>query len=138
MQDHPDDDPLRPLKKLYQRDGHILLIGCDLDSCTAIHLAEEFAGRNPFIRWYLSPEGTIHRVALNSCSDGFVNLTDAVKHLGTYATVGQCTMACYPIKACVDLCATLMAEDPTITLCDENDGRGCPLCVDAVKGGPII
>ena len=83
MQDHPEDDPLRPLKTLYQRGGYILLIGCDLDSCTAIHLAEEFAGRNPFIRWYLSPEGTIRRVMLNSCSDGFVNLTHAVSHLGT-------------------------------------------------------
>lgn len=138
MQAHPDTDPLLPLKKLYQREGQILLIGCDLDSCTAIHLAEEFAGRNPFIRWYLAPDGSIRRVAFCGCSDGFLNLTRAVSHLGTRVTAGLCTMVCYPIKACVDLCATLIRDNPAITRCDERNGQGCHLCVDAVKGGPIL
>jgi aminoglycoside 3-N-acetyltransferase len=137
MQEHPDTDPLRPLKRLYQRGGYILLIGCDLDSCTAVHLAEELAGRKPFIRWYLSSEGRIRRVALSSCSDGFVKLRDAVKHLGRYAYVGQSTLVSYPIQALVDLCARLMAESPAITLCDARDGQGCPLCQDAAKGGPV-
>lgn len=136
LEEHPDEDPLLPLKKLCQHEGVVLLIGCGLDSCTAVHLAEELAGRKPFIRWYLSSDGMVRRVVLNSCSDGFVNLTKSVSHLSTSVTVGNSTLVSYPMKAFVEACANRIAADPAITLCDEHDGNGCDLCVDAVRGGP--
>ncbi len=135
--EHPLKDPLLPIKKLYEREGYILLIGTDLDSCTAFHLAEEYAGRNSFIRWVNYPNKEIKEVFLNSCSDGFVNYKTYLKSICKTVKIGESEIKLYPIVQLVDMAVELIKEYPLLTLCPEDDGKGCFLCKDNVKGGPI-
>ena len=62
VQPHPNDDPMRPLKKLVEANGYVLMLGVPLSECSALHLAEEMAGRRPFIRWTLYSDGVVRRM----------------------------------------------------------------------------
>ena len=48
-------DVYAPVRELARRDGHVLLMGVGLDSMTALHAAEERAGRRLFRRWPTDP-----------------------------------------------------------------------------------
>jgi len=129
---HHPDDPNAPLKELLDRDGRILLLGVTLRSCTAVHLAEEVAGRRPFIRWTLYKDGTVRRMREYGCSDGFCALEPHLKHLVREAQIGSCRARAYPIREFVEICAQKIKESPSVTICSDRCGR----CLDAVKGGP--
>jgi aminoglycoside 3-N-acetyltransferase len=71
-----------PLQALYKHPAtYMVLIGVDLTKATPIHFAEEKAGRRLFRRWAKLLDGTVHEVAVGSCSEGFNNLAPAVKEL---------------------------------------------------------
>jgi aminoglycoside 3-N-acetyltransferase len=128
---------LLPLKRLSDDGGSVLLLGCGLASCTALHLAEERAGRRAFIRWIKYSDGLTRRVWLNGCSDGFVKLAPSLESVARRARIGSCETVAYPLGPLVDRAAQVMRRSPHVTLCSENGGQGCSLCVDAIKGGPI-
>ena len=129
---HAATDPNAPLKKAYDADGHVLLLGVTLAQCTAIHLAEERAGRRPFIRWTLYTDGIAHRVREYGCSDGFVNLQPHLDPLAMSVTIGHCRATAYPVRGLVDAASALVEEQPEITLCPQR----CERCLDAFEGGP--
>ena len=131
---HSTHDPNRPLKRLLERGGHVLLLGVGLEACTAVHLAEETAGRRPFIRWVLYADGVTRRVREYGCSDAFPRLAAHVESAASRAAIGRCRAVSYPIEQLVDVLARLITAHPEMTLC----GRKEPCrCQDAVKGGPI-
>ncbi len=129
---HSSDDPNAPLKRLLEKDGEIVLLGVSLAKCTAVHLAEELAGRRPFIRWTLYKDGIVRRMREYGCSDGFTALEPHVKHLARIVQIGGCKVVVYPIREFVEVCSLKIKESPSITVCSETCGR----CLDAVKGGP--
>ena len=53
------------------RGGYVILMGVGLESMTALHLAEEMAGRRLFQRWANGPDGEAMRVSVGGCSRGF-------------------------------------------------------------------
>lgn len=131
--DHALNDPNAPLKKLRERQGYVLLLGVGLEACTALHLAEECAGRQAFIRWIQYADGRIRRVREYGCSDGFPNLLPLVGQLAKQISIGSCQAASYPIDALVKTgCQSILAQ-PTLTLCRR---KGPCRCQDAVRGGP--
>ena len=130
---HSADDPNLPLKRLMARRGFVLLLGVDLASCTAVHLAEEIAGRRPFVRWVQHVDDTIRRVREYGCSDAFPRLAAYVETDARRCPIGNCKAVAYPIDVLVTTLSEIISSQPEITLC----GRDLCRCLDAVKGGPI-
>jgi len=131
---HGADDPNLPLKRLQQAQGHVLLLGVGLEACTAIHLAEEIAGRRAFIRWIRYADGTIRRVREYGCSYGFPKLEPFVGALASRVSIGKCRAVAHSVKRLVDAVVRAIAAQPELTLCGR---KGICRCQDSVKGGPI-
>ena len=131
--DHRLDDPNYPIKRLVGADGHVILLGVGLASCTAVHYAEELAGRRPFIRWVLFADGEVHRIREYGCSDAFTNLAPVVESMATHHVIGRCSAVSYPIRPFVEILSETIKAKPDITLCGDADCR----CVASMLGGPI-
>lgn len=129
-----NEDVYAPLEKLYALDGYVLLMGVGLDSATAIHYAEQVAGRQPFVRWARGEQGTVG-VRAGGCSEGFEKLAPMLKPYEQQVTVEKSLWRCYRIRDLVDTCVKAIREDPHITHCGDPD---CSRCNDAVLGGPIL
>ncbi len=128
-------DVYAPLQQLYEDDGCVLLMGVDLENATAIHYAEQVAGRVPFVRWAKDASGRTVPVSAGSCSGGFGNFREALAPYEKTVTVGKAVLTCYPIRALVDTCVAEMQKNPRITHCGDPE---CGRCNDAVLGGPIL
>ncbi len=126
--------PFAPLDQLAARGGALLLIGVGLDKLTALHLAEERAGRLPFRRWLIDEDGD--QVEFPSggggCSGGFERLAPALRDLERVAMVGPSRWRCYPAGPAIDAAAAAIRADPAITHCGKS---ACERCRDAVLGG---
>ena len=131
--DHGSGEPNLPLKRLCERKGFIVLLGVGLAGCTAGHLAEEIAGRRPFVRWILHADGTVRRVREFGCSDGFPKLAPYLESLAKRSVIGRCHAVSYPIEQFVDVVVDVLTAQPQITLCGRT---GLCRCQDSVKGGP--
>ena len=130
---HTPDDPNRPLRRLTEAGGSVLLVGVGLSECTAVHLAEELAGRRPFIRWVLYADGVTRRVREYGCSDGFSRLAPYVEELSTGYNVGRCHLVAYPMRPFLEVISEVIKMQPAITLC----GRDGCRCQASMRGGPI-
>lgn len=130
-----DRDVYAPLRALYDMDGFVLLMGTDLCSATAIHYAEQLAGRAPFIRWTRGVNGTTVPVCAGGCSDGFEKLAPLLKPYEMQAVAGSSLWRCYRVRDLVDVCADAFRKDPMIAHCGDPD---CCRCNDAAKGGPKL
>lgn len=128
-------DVWAPLRKLYTEGGFVVLMGVSLTSMTAIHYAEQKAGRIPFIRWANGLDGLPIQVSIGSCSNGFDKLAPVLKPIEKDIYVGNSLWRVFPMKEAIDLCVAAIKKNPMITHCDNPD---CERCNDAVQGGPIL
>ncbi|MFX0095973.1 MAG: AAC(3) family N-acetyltransferase [Candidatus Hodarchaeota archaeon] len=64
------DNVYDPLTELSKDNGLLVLMGVDLTTATAIHYAEELAGRRMFIRWTNDVFGSPIMVKIGGCSYG--------------------------------------------------------------------
>jgi len=125
-----------PLKRMYEIAGAFIgLIGVDLTSATAIHLAEEKAGRNLFRRWAMDRDGTHQEVAVGSCSEGFNTFAPYVRKIERTTRVAESKWRFIPFRDFIDVITKAIVENPVITHCSNPD---CSRCNDAVKGGPLL
>ena len=134
MADHSSSDPNLPIKRLAEIGGHVLLLGVDLAACTAIHLAEEIAGRRPFIRWVKYVDGSVRRVREYGCSDGFAGLTSDLSKVLAHFEIGKCIATTANLSDLVISCVELIKANPTRTVCRRS---GTCRCQDVARGGPI-
>ena len=128
-----NEDVYAPLKKLYELDGFVLLMGTGLDTATAIHYAEERAERYPFVRWSKDSNGNTIPVRAGGCSEGFPKLDAQLAPYETQTTVVNSLWRCYRIRDLVDTAEKAFRADPLVTHCGDPD---CARCNDAAKGGP--
>ena len=128
-------DVYSPLRKMYDNNGYVILIGVTLKRMTAIHWAEQKAGRTLFVRWANGYDGKPMRVSVGSCSEGFDKFDCILKPVERNIKVGDSNWRVFPMKQIVDLCANAIMEDPMITHCGNPE---CERCNDAVQGGPIL
>lgn len=133
LADHPWESTGRPLEKLAAAGGYVVLLGVDLSSCTAIHLAEEHAGRRPFIRWAMDARGVIREVATSGCAKGFTALLPFCQDLFRSELIGTCRAQAAPIADLVDRLAPVIRAQPELTRC----GPDCLRCGDAILCGPL-
>ena len=131
--DQTNEDVYAPLRALYEADGYVLLMGTELTAATAIHYAEQRAGRMPFVRWARGENGSTISVRAGGCSDGFEKLAVRLKPYERTATVDGSLWRCYRIRDLVDVCARAFSEDPFVAHCGD---PLCCRCNDAAKGGP--
>ncbi len=122
-----------PLERLSEIGGKLLLLGVNLSSCTAIHIAEEKAGRRSFIRWAVDRNGKVKRVRASGCAKGFNNLFPYCEHLFNTSYIGNCTVLVTDLKIFIDSITNIIKQNPSITKCSNN----CIRCHDAILGGPI-
>jgi len=128
-----NEDVYAPLKKLYELDGLVLLMGTGLDTATAIHYAEEKAERYPFVRWSKDGSGKTIPVRTGGCSEGFPKLDAVLSPYEQQAQVEKSLWRSYRIRDLVDTAEKAFRENPLVTHCGDPD---CARCNDAIKGGP--
>jgi aminoglycoside 3-N-acetyltransferase len=124
-----------PLQALAKADGSVVLIGVGLDKMTLLHLAEQKAGRNLFIRWANGRDRQPMVVEAGGCSDGFVNFESILSPLMKQAEIGGSVWRVYPARAVLEVAARAIRENAQLTHCSDPQ---CERCNDAILGGPII
>jgi len=133
LADHPWDTANRPLESLAAAGGFVLLLGVGLTSCTAVHLAEERAGRRPFIRWAMDSNGDVREVATCGCAKGFDALAPFCRHLFGVERIGECLAQAAPLRELVDCLTPVIHSQPELTRCSPD----CLRCRDAILNGPL-
>ena len=129
---HPWDWPHRPLEEVEKRDGLVALVGTGLDTCTALHLSEQRAGRHPFIRWAVDAGGTTRRVRVGGCGNGFRALDADLLPLFRTGKLGEADVWVAPLRPLLDAGTRCFIEKPLATLCQPS----CIKCLDGAAGGP--
>jgi aminoglycoside 3-N-acetyltransferase len=124
-----------PLERLVEDDGAVVLMGVDLTRLSLVHLAEQRAGRRPFIRWARSAKGGVSAVEVGSCSDGFGKLAPCLRDTVVTRGVGESCWTSMRAKDTLDRVTATIKASPSITRCSD---PGCDRCRDAVAGGPLI
>ena len=125
-------DVYAPFEYMYEHGGAIVLMGVTLIRATAIHYAEQRAGKNLFIRWAADPQGQIQPVKVGSCSEGFDRLLPVVEAFERRLSVGPSGWRIYDFRTFVDAIALAVHEDPQMTHCDDEN---CERCRDMALGG---
>ena len=111
-----DVDAVEPINRLMHAGGDVLLIGVTHTNSTAIHLAEQLAGRRQFERYAMTPDGV--RMAMSGgCGNPFDDLQPHVKRLERRTQVGEATLRCYALQPYVQIAGTLIEDDPEALLC---------------------
>jgi len=129
------EDVYAPFQKMMEKNGKIVMMGVGLTKMTAIHYAEQLAGRELFVRWALDKDGSTIRLREGSCSEGFNNLAPEVADLEKQITVCNSLWRVFPIKETVVACAEAIRKDHSITHCGD---KNCIQCNDMQNGGPIL
>lgn len=124
-----------PLELLAKLEGWIVLMGVDLTSMTAIHLAEKMAGRKLFRRWANGPDRCVMMVETGGCSSGFGSTEPILAPIERRMIVGRSLWWSFPAKATVERAAQAIQQEPGITHCGQTE---CARCSDAAQGGPIL
>jgi aminoglycoside 3-N-acetyltransferase len=128
-------DCMAPIRELALFEGVVLLAGVTLNKMTALHLAEQMAGRNLFLRWTAGTKNNVIYAETGGCSDGFDNLDLYINHIDKKERSGESTWRIFPINKMLKLSARVMQLKPEISHCKDVD---CLRCNDAIAGGPII
>jgi aminoglycoside 3-N-acetyltransferase len=133
VNEHPWDTTNLPLERLSLMGGQVVLMGVNLSSCTAIHIAEERAGLRPFIRWATDRNGMTKRVRAAGCAKSFNNLMPHCEKLFSETYVGECKILAAPLNDLIEQAAMVIKSSPQVARCSE----ACLRCRDAILGGPI-
>ncbi len=132
IEKHPWGTTNLPIERLEDLGGRVLLLGVGLDSCTAVHIAEERAGRSPFIRWAIDRDGKVKRVKASGCAKGFNKLLPFCKSVFKEAYIGDCRVLTAPLRPFIESVTSVIVSKPEVTKCSMD----CIRCRDAILGGP--
>jgi aminoglycoside N3'-acetyltransferase len=129
-------DVYAPFRKLYGReDAFIVLAGVDLRRATAIHFAEQLAGRRLFRAWAEITGGLILETEVGSCSEGFNKLKAFTDPIERSIHVGESLWRVFPFRKFIDAVTEAIKSNQSITHCEDDN---CLRCNDAVSGGPVV
>lgn len=133
VENHSWETTNMPIERLADLGADLLLLGVGLNSCTAIHVAEERIGRRPFIRWATDRNGKTKRVRVSGCGKGFNNLMPYCEDLFLKTYISKSRVLTTPLKPFIAHVASIIASKPELTRCSPT----CIRCRDAILGGPI-
>lgn len=106
-----------PIGRLMDAGGVLLLAGVTHTASTAVHLAEERAGRTLFVRHARTDLGVL-AVSCGGCGEAFDELQSSVGLMERNAVVGNATLRCYDLRLYVEAVGALIEKDPYALLCD--------------------
>ncbi|MFE5321773.1 AAC(3) family N-acetyltransferase [Paenibacillus sp. NPDC056579] len=128
-------DVYAPLRTLSELNGEVVLMGVGLERLTALHLAEQMAGRNMFRRWSKDSMGSPIMVEVGGCSEGFNKFEDVLAPFDDKTTVGNSNWRVFQLKKILNVAQEAIKQNPLITYCGN---PCCDRCNDALLGGPIL
>jgi len=128
-------DVYAPLREAALFEGRVALIGVGLNRMTALHLAEQMAGRRMFVRWANGADKKPAMVETGGCSEGFCNLDPYVNHLDKKAQCGESPWRVFPMDKLLKQAARVIQLKPGTTHCGDPE---CLRCSDMAKGGPVL
>jgi len=130
VENHSWSDTNTPISKLLKfEDSFILMIGVTFSSCTAIHVAEEIVGREPFIRWVIDKDGNNKRVSVSGCGNGFWKIEKPCKENIKKELIGKSPSMLIKLDKLISCAKNAMLEYPEITKCSDE----CIRCKDTIK-----
>jgi aminoglycoside 3-N-acetyltransferase len=127
-------DVYGPVRLLAERNGAVLLMGVGLNRMTALHYAEQQAGRRLLVRWARDSAGRVYMVETGSCSEGFPRLEPFLRPIVRTAQVGEARWTTYPVNEALAAASKAMTANQSVTCCAD---ESCLRCRDSVAGGPI-
>lgn len=135
LADHEDAHPLgrrSPLWRLWERDGWVLLMGCDHRANSMIHVAEEvmgvpYLGRTRNAQRACGNDVTEVTVGRPGCSNGFNIVDGPIRRTGQLreTTVGRSTLMLMHAGSVVAAASELLRRDRAALLCRLNDCDRC-------------
>ncbi|MDE0658614.1 MAG: AAC(3) family N-acetyltransferase [Gammaproteobacteria bacterium] len=128
-------DVYAPIRALARRGGDILLMGVGLEAMTALHAAEELAGRRLFRRWANGPDGDATAVAVGGCSRGFGAFDEVLAVVERHECVGNSVWRAFSAQATLALATKAIRASSDRTRCGRDQ---CVRCADAIAGGPLL
>lgn len=123
------ESPFEPIRSMSENNGTVLLLGVDHTVNTAIHLAEQLAGRKTFLRWALTPRGVIECKNYSGCSDGFNQAVPYLEDITNQMQIAEAPISAIAIKPMLEILIDLIKTEPEALLCSR---EFCPRC-DAVR-----
>lgn len=129
---HPWEETHAPLENILKSESWILMMGVDLRSSTAVHVAEEREGRSPFIRWARNEKGGVSRIRVSGCAKGFHQMEPLLGRVVKKIQVGDSEWRIAKAVELVNESQKTICNKPEITQCS----CGCLRCQDAILGGP--
>jgi aminoglycoside 3-N-acetyltransferase len=121
-----------PVRKLVELDGYAVMAGTDLTTLTALHYAEQVAGKTLFMRWALEKSECL-AVESGGCSKGFQALWPQLQHLFQVVPVTESHLTSGKLSAIIEKAAEVISNTPSATICSNS----CPVCRDTLSGGPV-
>jgi len=133
--DHEQRQPVgidSPLDRLQKTGAMVLMIGCGLETCTLIHLAEVYADV-PYLGLYPSdrdePYGVLRQgdrlvdvpiAQRPGCSQGFTKMTAGLQAAGVMreGRIGGAQVMCCDAEALLHTAVELLRDRPLGYLCD--------------------
>jgi aminoglycoside 3-N-acetyltransferase len=128
-------DAYAPLREAALFEGYVALIGVGLNRMTILHLAEQMAGRNMFIRWAGGADGKPVMAEAGGCPEGFSNIDPYVNHIDRREKCGESLWRVFPINKLLKQAARVIQLKPGITHCCDPE---CIRCRDIIAGGPVL
>lgn len=141
---HENTSPVgcnNPFHKAAEAGADMLMIGCDLRTCTLVHTAEAIC-RTPYLGkvGYPGYERTLTLVDYDGTEtvfepkdspgdgSGFAAVQDVLEQRGliTECKLGSATCLKFSAKKCLDIAVELVAADPAALLCDNPNCAVCP------------
>ncbi len=119
------EEPLKPIERLVEADGWVLLLGVDHTVNTSIHYAEWLAGCKQFVRWALTPNGVLECPGFPGCSDGFGQLAPRLEPVTRQIQVGGGQVQAVPLQELVSTARAWVEADPLALLCERSYCERC-------------
>jgi aminoglycoside 3-N-acetyltransferase len=125
LSDQSLEDPWKPVKRLADADGDVLLIGADHSLNVSIHYAELLAGRRQFIRWAIWDGKVVEVPHWPGCSKGFESIAPKLEGVIRYVPLGQASLQAIPLRDLINIAKGWIREDPGALLCQDPDCEYC-------------
>ncbi len=119
------EEPLAPIRMLYEQDGWVLLLGVSHTVNTSIHFGERLAGRKQFVRWALTKNGIVECPNFPGCSEGFNAIAPLLKGKIKQVELGNTVVQAIPLALLVDTVKTCIQKNPLALLCSNDACERC-------------
>jgi aminoglycoside 3-N-acetyltransferase len=111
------DNPFGPVEWLAANNGYVLLLGKNHKANFALHLAEQRAGRQGFVRWALTLDDIEELPNFPGCSDGFESAADYLTDMTRQREIGFATAQLIRLPDMLARIEALVAYHPYALLC---------------------